>query len=131
MKKTLFILAAALVSGLAFAKPKTVEVTAFDNPQAVTINANDVSKKIKDNIRFINQSSDSDVTFTVYYFNTKTASWDVFGTAFLKGKDDTSFVDSKKSVKKNKDLSITADNGKKYNYEFKESHSDLYITVKD
>jgi hypothetical protein len=92
-----------------------------------------VSSDIEDNVRLVNQSSASNISFRVYLHDPKTFAWVVYGEASLKGPGDTAFVRSKLSGKldKYRYFAIEALDGNDYSYNYYERRDDLYINITD
>jgi hypothetical protein len=134
MKKIVLILSVVYIFGifisctsLDYARPD------LDVPHSYVIDAKSVSKNIEDNIRLVNQTSVSNISFKVYAHDSKTFIWVVYGEASLKGNGDTAFVRSKLSGKldKYRYFAIEALDGNDYNYNYYESRDDLYINIHD
>ena len=90
-----------------------------------------IKGQAKDNIRFVNSSYDDDISFFVFYFDEQNSSWNIYGTARLKGFGDTDFVDSPSEVKLNevRYFVVVSRSEKAYEYQIKKTSDDLYIYV--
>ena len=86
----------------------------------------------KDNVRLINQSSASNVGFDVYTQKDNSDTWFKVGTAYLKGRDDTCFVQvvTPDPVASYRYFAVISHDGNDYAYEAKKERNDLLITVK-
>ena len=98
---------------------------------AFVFDASAIKGKAKDNIRFVNSSYDDNISFFVFYFDEQNSSWNIYGTANLKGFGDTDFVDSPSEVKLNKIryFAVVSKNEKAYEYQIKKTSDDLYVYV--
>lgn len=134
MKKHILVTLFIFVTGIfSFAEGNSVPAGAsFHKENACIVEKSSISEKVKDNIRIINQSSDSDLKITVYMLNPKNNEWVCYGTGFVKGFGDTDFIESLTNMKisKAEKFAVYAENGKSYDYVFVERHNDLYIFVK-
>ena len=93
MKKLIIVgLAAAIACG-AFAQRNA---PAFDDSKASVIDVSSaaVPGKMKDNIKLINLSDDENISFCVYIYDSKKASWNLYGKALLKEFYDGDTIDS-------------------------------------
>ena len=99
------------------------------------IDVNSVSGKFKDNIKLINKSSDSNMEFLIFGFDSPDASkWNPVGKSELKEKGDEDFIDTpvndSSNSKKYAYYAVYALNGKKYDVKASKAHNDLYIEIK-
>lgn len=98
------------------------------------IDVDSISGKFKDNIKFSSSSSETDLDFVVYGFDSTDATkWEVVGKTHLKEAGDTDNMETVLTgidVKKCKFYAIYNQNGKKYEVSASKSHNDLYIDIK-
>jgi hypothetical protein len=105
---------------------------AVDKSGAIVIDVSALPTIPKDNIRLINLSSSSNFGVDVYYYDVKQKQWKIFGSALLKEKGDTSFVNSAlDSVYKIRYFAIVPDSKVSVNENADVRHHDLYITLTD
>lgn len=99
---------------------------------AYVFNAQEVPGVFKDNFRFICQTQDTNISFTVYVFNDKNERWQKAGVGILKGFGDTDTVSSplKGTLQNYQYVGIVSRNGKTYTYDVAKSNNDIIITVK-
>jgi hypothetical protein len=128
-----------LVMGLAiacmFMSCKSIDYAQpdFGSSHSYVIDMYSVSKDIEDNIRLINRTTKSDISFKVSLHDPKNFIWVEYGVADLKEPGDTAFISSKLSGKldRYRYAAIEALDGNDYGYNFYETRSDLYINITD
>ena len=130
MKKLIIAgLAAAIACG-AFAQQNA---PAFDDPKAsvIAVSSAAVPGKMKDNIKLINLSDDENISFRVYIYDSKKASWNLYGRALLKEFYDGDTIDSdfEDKIRKVEYVAVVPDGNGAYRYEAEKKHNDLYIKV--
>jgi hypothetical protein len=105
----------------------------FNKPNSFVFDSYTVRGDMEDNIRLNNHSSRSNISFTVYLYDSKSKKWIVYGTGKLKGYDDTDFISSKLSgkLKNYRYYAIQALDKKNYKYTFEKKRNDLYIYIYD
>lgn len=134
MKKNIFAALFIFFTGMTFfAEGSLISADAsFHKENACIVEKSSIEGKLKDNIRIINQTSDSDLKITVYMLDPKNNQWVCYGTGFVKDAGDTDFIESltKLKISKAAKFAVYAENGKTYDYAFVERHHDLYIFVK-
>lgn len=86
----------------------------------------------KDNVKFVNETSDTNISFMLYVFNDINGIWQKAGVAVLKGFGDTDTVDSplEDSLPSYAYFAVVSRNGKTYAYDFKKANKDFIITVR-
>ena len=99
---------------------------------AYIFNAQEIPGVFKDNFKFISQSQDTNISFTVYVFNDKNEKWKKAGVGILKGFADTDTVSSplKGTLQNYLYVGIVSRNGKTYTYDVAKANNDIVITVK-
>jgi hypothetical protein len=115
-------------------KPKVKNnLPAFNKPNSFVFDSNTASGNLEDKIRLNNHTTRSDISFTVYLYDSKSKTWKVYGTGKLKGSGDTDFVDSKLSgeLKNYRYYAIQALDKRNYKYTFEKKRNDLYIYIYD
>ena len=105
----------------------------FERPSAYVIDSYAVSGSLEDRIRIYNQTSNTGISFRVYYHNPSTDTWVVYGTGDLKGVGDTAFINSPASgnLDKYRYFAIEALDGNDYAYSFYKRSNDLHISISD
>ena len=98
------------------------------------IDVNSVKGKFKDNIKLINKSSDSNMDFYIFGFDSPDATkWNAVGKGDLKGFDDSDSIDTivndSSNMKKYAYYAVYAANGKKYDVNPSKAHNDLIIEI--
>lgn len=92
-----------------------------------------VKGKFKDNVKLVNNSSDSGIKFIVFGAETEEGPWEIVGSSELKSTGDQDFVKTPIAsidIKKCKFYAVSADNGNTYTLSGSTAHSDLYIAIK-
>ena len=106
---------------------------AFDDPKAsvIAVSSAAVPGKMKDNIKLINLSDDENISFRVYIYDSKKASWNLYGRALLKEFYDGDTIDSdfEDKIRKVEYVAVVPDGNGAYRYEAEKKHNDLYIKV--
>lgn len=118
----------------AFIVDSTEDTPANIRNNSTIIDVDSISGKFKDNIKFSSSSSEADLDFVVYGFDSADATkWEVVGKTHLKEAGDTDNMETVLTgidVKKCKFYAIYNQNGKKYEVSASKSHNDLYIDIK-
>ena len=130
MKKLIIVGLAAAIAYGAFAQQNA---PSFDDPQAsvIAVSSAAVPGKMKDNIKLINLSDDENISFRVYIYNSKKASWNLYGKAMLKGFHDGDTIDSdfEGKIGKVQYVAVIPDGNGTYKYEAEKRHNDLRIRI--
>ena len=132
----LFILAVSVVSvtgifisckSLDYAQPD------FERPNTYVIDSYTASGSLEDRIRIYNQTSNTGISFRIYYHNPSTDMWMVYGTGDLKGVGDTAFINSPVSgdLGNYRYFAIEALDENDYVYSFYKRRNDLHISISD
>ena len=132
----LFVLAVSVVSftgTLMSCTSLDYEQPVFDRPSTYVIDSYAVPGSLEDRIRLYNQSSNTGISFRVYYHNPSMDLWQIYGTGNLKGAGDTAFINSPVSgdLDKYRYFAIEALDGNDYAYSFYKRRNDLHITISD
>lgn len=99
---------------------------------AVIADIRSVPGVFKDNVKFVSETRDENISFTLYAFNDKNGTWQKAGVAVLKGFGDTDTVDSplEDSLPSYAYFAVVSRSGKTYAYDFKKANKDFIITVR-
>lgn len=130
MKKLIIAGLAAVIAYGAFAQQN---IPAFDEPKAsvIAVSSAALPGKMKDNIKLINLSDDENIRFRVYIYDSKKASWKLYGKAMLKEFYDGDTIDSdfESKIAKVEYVAVVPDGNGEYRYEAEKRHNDLRIKV--
>ena len=111
---------------------------AEDTPEDIRANStiidvDSLKGKFKDNIKFETKSSDENIDFIVYGFDSADATkWEAVGKAHLNGRDDTDSMETPLhdvDVKKFKYYGVYNTKGKKYEIKASKAHNDLILEI--
>ena len=133
--KKIFVAFAALAFVCASAicaqskEPETAPKMAFEGSEKTTvIDAVSLSKKFKDNVRFIS-ALDGESGFLLRFFDARKNDWVLLGSAKLVKFGDTSFVDSNRSIGNRRWIAVTPAQNEDCVFTINAFHNDLYIYV--
>jgi hypothetical protein len=105
----------------------------FEKPNSYVIDSFSTRGDLEDNIRIINQTTKTGISFRVYLHHPKDNVWVEYGVGDLKEPGDAAFISSRLSgdLDDYRYFAIEALDGKEYNYSFYKTRNDLYITISD
>jgi predicted DNA-binding protein len=87
---------------------------------------------MEDYVKLYNNSSDSNIKFTVYVHHPDRNKWLVYGVGILKGYGDTDTIDAViDDIEDYRYFAIESLNDKDYEYQIYKRRNDLYITILD
>ncbi len=104
----------------------------INKEKAEIIDASSLSGKFKDNVKLVNNTTETNLSFTVYGFNDKNEKWTKIGNTFLKNIGDDSIAMSPvENIAQFKFFGIISNDGKSFNYSATKAHNDLIIILAD
>ena len=94
------------------------------------LDANSIDGKAREDVRLINETEEQ-IGFEVYYYDNKNASWQFYGSTYLKDFYDSEDVDSHMEyrISQIQYFAVVPTNNKAYNYRAQKIENDLCIFV--
>lgn len=126
MKELAIFLIIFIATNRAIAQPPAINI-----PNTSIIDTKTAQGKARDNIMFVNMTSNDFLAFDVYFFDEKQADWVIYGIAVTGHYFSCSKVQSPYEgfVGKLRYFAVASGDGEIYQYRIKKTHNDLYIYV--
>ena len=126
MKKNIFFVC-LIFSFVCFAKAPYFNL---DAENVFVLDANSIDGKAREDVKLINETEEQ-IGFEVYYYDNKNASWQFYGSIYLKDFYDSEDVDSHMEyrISQIQYFAVVPTNNKAYNYRAQKIENDLCIFV--